>query len=505
MIRSVDQSSVTGSDDKFHDHCAVIGVIGDPEAANYCYLGLYSMQHRGHEGSGIVSTDGSTMVTHRQMGLVADIFLPERLVQLKGMAAIGHNRYATFGSKDWLNLQPFVANLGEKSFAVGHNGNIVNAKELRTELEQQGAIFASTSDTEVVLHLTARCDASLPIVRRLASALKKLKGAYSLVVLTHDKLIAVRDPHGVRPLSLGRINNGYVVASESCAFDLIGATFIRDIQPGEILEIDIHGKQSSDFSLANGSHASCVFEYVYFSRPDSVLYGRSVYGVRKALGRELAREHPARADLVIPVPDSGVPAAAGYAQELSLPLEFGLIRNHYVGRTFIEPKQSIRDFGVKIKLNANREVLQGKRVAVVDDSVVRGTTCRKIVKMLRAAGATEVHFRISSPPTIGPCHYGVDTPSREELIAASHSVEEIRSYIGADSLGYLSIDGMFRSVGQPRTEFCEACFSGEYRLGVPEGHPERLVPLGGEGTKSKAASGSGDAALGEKKLRVVKK
>ena len=453
--------------DKFNEECAVIGVIGDHDAANYCYLGLYAMQHRGQEGAGIVSTDAHAMYAHRDMGLVADVFNTETLGRLPGSSAVGHTRYATFGSKDWQNLQPLVANFADNSFAIAHNGNLVNAAEIRAELEQSGAIFSATSDTEVVLHLIARATKEDSIVKKVAAALSRVRGAYSLVVLTYNRLIAVRDPSGVRPLMLGKMNDSYIVASETCAFDLIGAEFVREIAPGEILEITLDGQLNSSCLMEKSNPAFCVFEYVYFSRPDSVMEGKNVYTVRKALGVELAKEHPADGDLVIPVPDSGTPSAIGYAQEIGLPLEFGLIRNHYVGRTFIEPKQSIRDFGVRVKLNANRDVFSGKRVIVVDDSIVRGTTCRKLVKMLRGAGAAEVHFRISSPPTQGSCYYGIDTPSRDELIAYSHNVEEIREYIGADSLGYLSIDGMYRAVQGERENYCDACFSGNYRLGTP--------------------------------------
>lgn len=455
--------------DKFQDHCAVIGVIGPPEAANFCYLGLYAMQHRGQEGAGIVSTDGKAMLVHKDMGLVADVFHEGVLKQLPGTQAIGHARYATCGSKEAQNLQPLVANFADYSLAIAHNGNLVNSNELRRALEEGGAIFSTTSDTEAILHLVARAKTEQTLVGKLAKALAQVRGAYSLALMSLDRLIAVRDPYGVRPLSLGRIGSGYVIASETCAFDLIGAEFIRDIEPGEILEITPDGKLHRDLSLQQGKSAFCVFELIYFARPDSAVDGKSVYATRKQLGVELAREHPAQADFVIPVPDSGVPAALGYAQEIKLPMEFGLIRNHYIGRTFIEPKQSIRDFGVKLKLNANKKLLSGARVVVVDDSIVRGTTCRKIITMLRQAGAKEIHFRISSPPITGPCHYGIDTPSKSELIAAAHSVEEIRGFIGADSLGYLSREGLFRAVAQSRSLFCDACFSGEYRLGTPEG------------------------------------
>jgi amidophosphoribosyltransferase len=456
--------------DKFNEECAVVGLINVPEASNYCYLGLYSLQHRGQEGAGIVTSDGEVMIAHRDMGLVADVFTAETLKNLEGTSAVGHTRYATFGSKDWANLQPFVANFADNSFAVAHNGNLVNANEIRSELEQSGSIFSSTSDTEVVLHLIAKAERSKPLSERVASALSKVKGAYSIAVLSHSSLVAARDPHGVRPLSLGKLGDGYIVASETCAFDLVGATFIRDIEPGEILQIHNDGSLHSDYTLRapkEEERALCVFEYVYFSRPDSSVQGKNVYMVRKNLGIELAKEYPVDADLVIPVPDSGVPSAIGYAYQAGLPLEIGLIRNHYVGRTFIEPKQAIRDFGVKVKLNANPDILKGKRVVVVDDSIVRGTTCKKLVAMLKAAGAKEIHFRISSPPTINSCYYGIDTPSKEELIAATHSIEETCSYIEADSLAYLSIEGMYRAVGAPRKDHCDACFSSVYKIGVP--------------------------------------
>lgn len=453
--------------DKFHEECAVVGVIGDDEAAKYCYLALYAMQHRGQEGAGIVSSDGSSIFAYRDMGLVNDVFNEETLKDLKGPKAIGHTRYATYGAKDWRNLQPLVANISSNSFAIAHNGNLVNADEVRDELEQKGAIFSATSDTEVILHLIAQATHEKSLSKRLLLALERIKGAYSLAVLTHNCLFAVRDPAGVRPLSLGKLGKSYIVASETCAFDLLGADFVRDIEPGEVLQINADGSMHSEFIKTKSDKAFCVFEYVYFSRPDSQLAGKNVYSVRKRLGAELAKERPAEVDLVIPVPDSGVPAAIGYAHQLGIPLEFGLIRNHYVGRTFIEPKQSIRDFGVRIKLNPNKGLFEGKRIAVVDDSIVRGTTCRKLVNVFRAAGAKEVHFRISSPPTTSSCYYGIDTPSKDELIASSHTVEQIREYIGADSLGYLSIEGMYRAVNEPRHDHCDACFSGDYRVGVP--------------------------------------
>jgi len=451
--------------DKFKEECAVIGVTGHEEASNYCYLGLYAMQHRGQEGAGIVTHDGKALYAYRDTGLVADIFDEKVLASLPGTLAVGHARYATFGGKNWQNLQPFVANVGSSPVSIAHNGNLVNAGELRQELESDGAIFTTTSDTEVFLHLMARTKGKAQMADRIEEAVRRAKGAFSLVIMGKDSLFAVRDPHGVRPLSVAQFGKGYVVASETCAFDLVGAQFIRDVKPGELLEITSDGQLKSRDLNGNTEKAFCVFEYVYFSRPDSVIEGRNVYQVRKRLGAELAREQPAEADVVIPVPDSGVPAAMGYAQEVGLPMEFGLIRNHYVGRTFIEPKQSIRDFGVKVKLNPSADVLKGRRVIVVDDSIVRGTTSKKIVKMLKDSGAKEVHFRVSSPPTTGPCHYGIDTPSEGELIANEKSVKEIESFLEADSLGYLSSEGMYRAVTGKQQDFCDACFSGKYRLG----------------------------------------
>jgi amidophosphoribosyltransferase len=467
-------------DDHFHDKCAVVGVINNPEASNVCYLGLYALQHRGQEGAGIASEEKSASGESfirivKDEGLVADIFSADALAKLPGTLAIGHTRYATFGGKDWQNIQPLVANSRGSSFAVAHNGNIINAGELRAQLEATGSLFSTSSDTEVILHLVAKESSNKDFLERLKLALSAVQGAYSVVILSEGKLYAARDAHGVRPLSLAKLGQGFMVASETCAFDLVGAEFVRDILPGEIVEISSGNNEIKSVSLDSkkATAASCIFEQIYFARPDSVIAGRNVYSTRKQLGAELALESPANVDLVIPVPDSGVPAAIGYGLKLNIPVEFGLIRNHYVGRTFIEPKQSIRDFGVKIKLNANRTILQGKRVAVIDDSIVRGTTCKKIIKIIRDAGAKEVHFRVSSPPTTGPCHYGIDTPSYEELIANNHSVEQIREFIGADSLSYLSIDGMYRALDSARTMtrakagFCDACFSGDYFLGLP--------------------------------------
>ena len=464
--------------DKFHDECAVMGVYGHPEASNMVYLGLYALQHRGQESCGIVSSDGKGLISHRQMGLVADAFKEEVIKRLEGNSAIGHNRYSTTGQSHLKNAQPFVVEYSQGPIAISHNGNLVNGALLREELERSGSIFQSTTDTEVIIHLIATSKEAT-LIGRIVEALSRARGAYSLLFLTLDKMIAARDPYGFRPLVLGKFREGknrgaYVFASETCALDLIEAEFIRDVEPGEIVTIGPDGLESLK-PFPPVPHAKCIFEYIYFARPDSNLFGHNVYQVRKALGLQLARESGVPADLVTPVPDSGVPAAIGYAEESKIPLEFGLIRNHYVGRTFIEPQQTIRNFGVKIKLNAQRDVLNGKRVVVVDDSIVRGTTSRKIIRMLRDAGAKEVHMRISSPATIGPCYYGIDTPTRSELIASSNSVEEIRRYIEADTLAYLSRDGMYAYFDGQRKGFCDACFSGDYPVHFEdEGHTRQL-------------------------------
>ena len=454
-----------------------MGVFGHPEAANMVYLGLYALQHRGQESSGIVSSDGKVLVSHRQMGLVADIFKEEVIKRLEGASAIGHNRYSTSGQSHIKNAQPFVVEYVQGPIAISHNGNLVNAGVLRDELEASGSIFQSTSDTEVIIHLIAT-SRETTLMGRIVEALSRARGAYSLLFLTLDRMIAARDPMGFRPLVLGEFKSGrtrgFVVASETCALDLIEAQYLREVEPGEIITFGPKGMESLK-PFPPAPHAKCIFEYIYFARPDSNLYGRNVYLVRKELGRQLARENGVEADLVTPVPDSGVPAAIGYAEESGLPLEFGLIRNHYVGRTFIEPQESIRHFGVKIKLNAQREVLEGKRVVVVDDSIVRGTTSRKIVRMLRDAGAKKVHMRISSPPTTGPCYYGIDTPTRSELIASASSVEEIRKFIDADSLAYLSHEGMYGFLDGRTQGFCDACFSGNYPVHFDdEGHTRQL-------------------------------
>jgi amidophosphoribosyltransferase len=464
--------------DKFHEECAVMGIYGHPEASNMVYLGLYALQHRGQESCGIVSSDGKGLISHRQMGLVADAFKEDVIKRLEGMSAIGHNRYSTTGQSHLKNAQPFVVEYSQGPIAISHNGNLVNGALLREELERSGSIFQSTTDTEVIIHLIAT-SRETSLMGRIVEALGRTRGAYSLLFLTLDRMIAARDPYGFRPLVLGKFPEGknrgaYVFASETCALDLIEADFIRDVEPGEIITVGPDGMESLK-PFPPAPHAKCIFEYIYFARPDSNLFGHNVYQVRKALGRQLARQSAVPADLVTPVPDSGVPAAIGYAEESKIPLEFGLIRNHYVGRTFIEPQQTIRNFGVKIKLNAQRDVLNGKRVVVVDDSIVRGTTSRKIIRMLRDAGAKEVHMRISSPATISPCYYGIDTPTRSELIASTNSVEEIRRYIEADTLAYLSNEGMYAYFNGRRNGFCDACFTGNYPVHFEdEGHTKQL-------------------------------
>lgn len=460
---------------EIHEGCGVVGVYGHPEAATLAYLALYALQHRGQESAGLVASNGEALIAHRGMGLVADIFTHEILRRLEGHLAIGHNRYSTTGSSALKNCQPFVVEWAHGALGIAHNGNLVNADQLRERLEGRGSIFQSTSDTEVIIHLIAASQAPT-LIGRIVDALAQVRGAYSLVFLTETQLVAARDPHGLRPLVLGRLGGATVITSETCALDLVGAEYLREVLPGEILVVDARGVESvRPFPPARPHH--CVFEFVYFARPDSLVFGRNVYEVRKALGRQLARESGVPADIVIPVPDSGVPAAIGYAEEARLPFEMGLIRNHYVGRTFIEPSSSIRHFGVKVKLNALREVLAGRRVVVVDDSIVRGTTSQKLVTMIRQAGAREVHMRISSPPTRNPCYYGIDTPSREELIASTHSLEATRAFLGADSLAYLSEQGLYAFAGGTNTGFCDACFTGRYPIPLAEEHRARQLHL----------------------------
>src|SRR6478609_4638726 len=454
--------------DKFHDECGVVAIFSHPEAEKLAYLGLHALQHRGQESAGIVSSDGLTSRVHKAMGSVADIFTEDVLSKLHGTLAIGHTRYSTAGDSALLNAQPILVQSNKGSIAVAHNGNLVNATAIRARLESQGSIFQTSSDTEVLVHLIALSkEHTLP--EAMADALRRVEGAFSLVMISPDRIFAARDPRGFRPLAMGRIHaqgeqrhDTIVFASETCAFDLIGATYEREVKPGELVIVGPEGITSRFYSPV-AAQSSCIFEHVYFSRPDSMVFGRPVQASREGLGRQLAREAPAEADLVVPVPDSGVTAAVGYAAESGIPFRFGLIRNHYVGRTFIEPRQSVRDFGVKLKLNPVRTLLEGKRVVLIDDSIVRGTTSRKIVRMIRNAGAKEVHMRVSCPPTVSPCFYGVDTPSKKELIAANKSVDEIREFIGADSLSYLSLEGMKKACADgEKTTYCTACYTGVY-------------------------------------------
>jgi len=466
------------ADDKVHEECGVFGIFGHTEAAALTALGLHALQHRGQEAAGIVSFDGRQFHSHRALGLVGDNFGDESVITgLAGHTAIGHNRYATSGETLLRNVQPLFADLAFGGLALAHNGNLTNANTLRRELVQRGCIYHSTTDTEAILQLIAT-SAFRSVVDRLIDALQQVAGAYSLVLLTADTLIGVRDPLGVRPLVLGRLDNAHILASETCALDIIGAQFIRDIEPGEIVVITKSGLQSLH-PFPPQPKRFCIFEYVYFARPDSMLEGRNIYQARKRIGAELARESHVDADIVIPVPDSGVPAALGYAAESGIPFELDIIRNHYVGRTFIEPTDHIRHLGVKLKHNPNRFHIKGKRVILVDDSIVRGTTSVKIVAMVREAGAKEVHMRIASPPTTHSCFYGVDTPKREELLASTHSVEAMAKVIGADSLAFISIDGLYRAMGEAKRDttgpqFCDACFSGDYP--IPLTDHESAVP-----------------------------
>ena len=455
--------------DKFHDECGVVAVYSHPEAETLAYLGLHALQHRGQESAGIVTSNGMALHIHKAMGLVADIFTEKKLAKLRGTLAIGHTRYSTTGDSALLNAQPIMVQSNKGMIALAHNGNLTNASEIRSRMEAQGSIFQTSSDTEVIVHLIAQSrEHTLP--EAMADALRRVEGAFSLVMISADRIFAARDPRGFRPLAMGRLRaqgdrqqDTIVFASETSAFDLIGATYEREVKPGELVIVGPDGPPTSRFYAPALAQSSCIFEHVYFSRPDSRVFGRPVQESREELGRQLAIEAPADADLVVPVPDSGVTAAMGYAAESGIPLRFGLIRNHYVGRTFIEPQQSVRDFGVRLKLNPVRSLLEGKRVVLIDDSIVRGTTSKKIVRMVRGAGATEVHLRISCPPTISPCFYGVDTPRKKELIAANNSVEEIRKYIGADSLSYLSLEGMKKACHDgEKTTYCTACYTGRY-------------------------------------------
>jgi amidophosphoribosyltransferase len=462
-------------DDHFHDQCGIFGVSGSAEASNLAYLGLHALQHRGQESAGIATADQGRLLLHRELGLVRDVFDETSLKRLTGHKAIGHVRYSTAGETHVKNAQPLAVDYELGSVAVAHNGNFTNYEELRTRLESEGSIFASTTDSEVLVHLIARSRQPTQ-VDRIADALSEVRGAFSIMFLTPEQVIAVRDPHGFRPLSMGRTKDAYVFASEPPSFDLIGAEYLRDLEPGEMVVVTDEGLESRYPFALKQERKMCIFEYIYFARPDSTLSGISVYEARKELGRTLAAEAPVEADVVIPVPDSGVPAALGFAHAANIPFELGLIRSHYVGRTFIEPQSSIRHFGVRLKLNPVRGAIQGKRVVVVDDSIVRGTTSRKIVKMVRDAGAREVHLRISAPPTRWPCFYGIDTPSRSELIASNHSPEEIARYITCDSLGYLSIEGMHKAIGG--MGYCDACFSGNYPVAFSQpGHSRRQLTL----------------------------
>ncbi|MGE3579174.1 MAG: amidophosphoribosyltransferase [Vicinamibacterales bacterium] len=468
--------------DKFREECGVFGIFGHAEASNMSYLGLYALQHRGQESAGIAASDGTVIRSHRAMGHVHDAFSQETLASLPGPHAIGHVRYSTAGESRLANAQPMVIDCLHGQLALAHNGNLVNAGELRDQLVGQGSIFQTSTDTEVVVHLFARSPE--PTVEgAIIEAVSQVSGAFSFVMMTKDRVFGVRDPHGFRPLAIGRLGDAWVLASETCAMDLIGATYVRDVEPGEMVILSGQGLRSVK-PFAPAPHAQCVFEHVYFARPDSVVFGESVNDVRTELGRRLAKETAVDADVVVPIPDSGVCAAIGYSEASGIPLRFGLIRNHYVGRTFIEPQQSIRHFGVRVKLNPVRSILEGKRVVLIDDSIVRGTTSRKLVRMIRNAGATEVHMRISCPPTISPCFYGVDTPRRQDLIAATHSLEEIRKYLSADSVGYLSLDGLTGSVRDGRTRYCTSCYTGVYPVAFPRNEKAYLqlaLKLNGDG------------------------
>jgi amidophosphoribosyltransferase len=460
--------------DKLREECGVVAIYGHPEASKLAYLSLYALQHRGQESAGIAASNGEQVQLHKAMGLVSDIFTADALARIPGSLAIGHTRYSTAGDSALLNAQPIMVECNKGKIALAHNGNLTNAVEVHAQLEQQGSIFQTTSDTEVVVHLIARSrEQTLPDA--VADSLRRIEGAFSLVMLTPDRIFAARDPRGFRPLVMGRISGAaahradtIVFASETCAFDLIGATYEREVKPGELVIVGPEGVHSRFYS-AQQPQSSCIFEHVYFSRPDSLVFGKAVQQTRDAMGRQLALESPVDADIVVPIPDSGVTAALGFSYQSGIPIQFGLIRNHYVGRTFIEPEQRVRDFGVKLKLNPVRNVLEGKRVVLIDDSIVRGTTSRKIVRMVRESGAKEVHMRISCPPTISPCYYGVDTPSKNQLIAANKSVDEIREYIGADSLAYLSLEGLRKAAGEGDERiYCTACYTGKYPTNVVE-------------------------------------
>ncbi len=452
--------------ERLHDECGVFGVFGHPDAAILTYLGLYALQHRGQEGAGIVVSDGGQLRGHRGVGLVADVFKPHRLKPLQGDLAIGHVRYSTFGTSVLKNVQPLMRDYKKGAIALGHNGNLTNAGQLREELESEGRIFQSTTDTEVIIHLIAKSQDET-FVGSVVDALGKVIGAYSILATNGEEIIAARDPHGFRPLWMGRLAGAYVFASESCALDIIDAEPIREIEPGEVVVVTRDGIESiKPFPPVKPS--SCIFEYVYVARPDSVIFGRSVDEVRKQLGRNLAKREPVDADLVMAVPDSSNQVALGYSHESGIPFDMGFIRNHYVGRTFIEPDQQIRDFGVKIKLNPARTAVEGKRIVLVDDSIVRGTTSKKIVKMLRKCGVKEIHFRISCPPIVNSCYYGIDTPERSKLIAHNMAVDEMREYLGVDTLAFQTIEGMVDATGMDQDQFCLACFNNTYPTPTPD-------------------------------------
>jgi len=457
-LKRVLQSIETNSRPK--EACGIFGIFGHEDAARITYLGLYALQHRGEESAGIVSSDGKQLTGYRGMGLVSEVFNEEKLQQLTGQTAIGHIRYSTTGSSELKNAQPFQVDYSRGSLAIAHNGNLVNTTELRSRLEKAGSIFQSTLDSEIIVHLVARSQ-GVTFEDALVESLLQMKGAYSLLLLTQDQMIGVRDPHGFRPLCLGMLDGAYVLSSETCALDLIQAEYIREVEPGEIITIDKKGLDSLK-PFPPTQFSSCIFEFIYFARPDSHVFGESVYQARKRLGRELALEKPAECDLVIPMPDSGNCASLGFAEASGIPLEMGIIRNHYVGRTFIQPSQTSRDLGVKVKLNPVKEVIKNKRIVVIEDSIVRGTTSKIRMKNLREAGAREVHMRVSCPPHRYPCYYGIDFPTREELIASSHSTEEISKFIGLDTLGYLSLDGMIKAMTFPKEMFCLSCFDGQY-------------------------------------------
>ncbi len=453
--------------DRPKEFCGVVGIYGHPEAAKMVYLGLYSLQHRGQEGAGVVSSDRKKVYWHLGQGLVNDVFSTREIIdKLKGRMAIGHNRYSTTGSDQRANVQPILVNTKDGPLALAHNGNLVNSRILWDELQKEGALFQTTSDSEIIVHLIARSKKP-DLISRIKDALAQVRGAYSLVILTKDKIMAARDPQGFRPLALGSFNGGHVVASETCAMDLIGAEYLRDVEPGELFVIG-EGNIRSESLDGDRDHAHCIFEFIYFSRPDSWIFGEYVDKTRRKLGKRLAEEHPVEADIVIAVPDSSNTAALGFAHRSGIPFDFGLIRNHYIGRTFIQPQQTIRHFNVKVKFNPVGGVLSGKRVVVVEDSIVRGTTLKILTQLIRKAGAKEVHVRVSSPPIRCPCYYGMDFPTREELIAASMSVEEIRKHLGVNSIGYLSLEGLLSSVPKEGRGYCTACFSGTYPVPIDE-------------------------------------